>query len=98
MCDQEYEYCRSLAYRLVLAMIVGNFLGDCIELGDPGELWHGARDELRDDPEADAVLEILAHRFSHAMVEKEGPESVAQTMKKMIAELNPTAPPFVVSR
>jgi hypothetical protein len=93
LCDQEYEYCRSIAYRLLLAMIVGNFLGDCTEFGDPGELWHGARDEIRDEPEADAVLEILANTLSHAMVEKDGQDGAIQHVKKILAEVDPGALP-----
>jgi hypothetical protein len=86
----EYEHCESLAYRLVLSCIVGNFLGDCSEFGDPCDIWRRVGEEIRSADEIAAVLEILASTLSHAMKEKDGAQSAAQDMKKKIAELDPT--------
>jgi hypothetical protein len=86
----EYERCEAIAYRLVLAQIVGTDLGDCTEFGDPVGLWHATRDLIRDAPEADAVLETLADMAARAMVDKAGAQSAAQDMKKKIAEIHPT--------
>jgi hypothetical protein len=75
-------------------MIVGNFLGDCTELGDPGRLWDGARDEIRDEPEADAVLEVLADMIARGLVKKDGPDNAIRHVKEIIAEVDPAIVPF----
>jgi hypothetical protein len=89
--DDQIERCRSIAYRLVLAAITGTYGGeDKAGIDDATGLWHGAREEIHNGSEADAVLETLADMIACAMVEKDGWDSAVHDVKKLITEVDPT--------
>jgi hypothetical protein len=90
LSDAEYERCEAIAWRLVLAQIVGEYLGNLSEFGDFNGIWNAATDAIRNGAEAEAVLETLTRTISRAMVDKDGPDSAAHDVKEIIAKADPT--------
>jgi hypothetical protein len=92
---EETERCESIAWRLVHAEILGKYGGED-EAGfsnsDAGELWHVARNDIRNEAEVEAVLEILGGIIGMAMVDKDGHDNALRKVREEIAKTDGTWP------
>jgi hypothetical protein len=80
--DDEYERCRAIAWRFVLAQINGRY-GSGSEFND---LWNAAQDDIRNGDEVARVLEVFSDTISMAMVEKYGYDNALRKVKEEITK------------